>query len=143
MKVEKNKVGAPTRYTPERVEMILDSLRKGMGKIEAANSASVPHSTFKNWQEKYPAFVASVNEAIAFCELRRKEKAEQAIEKHMNLNWKAAAWLLKNKHRDEYFEKSKETHEGGDKPIFIKVENKDVSSKPTSMLQDFFKSFQK
>lgn len=62
---EKSKVGRKPMFTPERVEAILDSLRKGDSDEVAAKIGGISKTTFYEWQNTKPEFADAVKSAKA------------------------------------------------------------------------------
>ena len=83
-------VGRPTKFTTERQERILRSIRAGNYVETAALAAGIGKSTFYDWLDRFPDFADAVQKARAEAEARYVAVIEQATE----TSWQAAAWWL-------------------------------------------------
>jgi len=81
------------KYTKERVDIIIDHLRKVGGRYAAASAGDISFETFCRWMEK-PEFKKRVTEAEKTGIVYKKEYAINAIFNAMKKDWKAAAWWL-------------------------------------------------
>lgn len=55
--------GRPSKYKPEVVEIICDSLRKGEPIVTACKKAGISDDTYGNWLREYSEFSAAVKNA--------------------------------------------------------------------------------
>lgn len=94
--------GAPTKYSEETVETVLDFLRRGSGKTIAARAASITYRTLANWQHKYPEFSRKVEEAVQEGRQHVKDQALAVIRSNWQNDWKAAAWTLERMFPEEF-----------------------------------------
>ena len=57
--------GRKSKYTPERVAMILDGIASGLTQKDAALVAGIDEDTFINWRNRYADFADQVAHAYA------------------------------------------------------------------------------
>ena len=95
--------GRRTKLTPERQQIIVESLRLGMWAKDACARASVDPSTFYRWMQRgeneargiHRDFRDAVKAADAECQLRALAVIQRAAR---DSTWQAAAWLLERRH---------------------------------------------
>jgi hypothetical protein len=107
----------PTKYTPETVERICEGIRLGLTYELAAGYAGISYATFNDWREKKTQFSKAVAEAEAkgaAVNMARINKEAQEGE------WRAAAWIMENRHGYARPDRKEHTGEGGG-PIRIEV----------------------
>jgi len=93
------KTGRPTKFTSERRDIILDTLRRGASLAAAAAAAGVNPDTVLNWRRARAAFALQVDQAMAEGALRALDAIWTAAESG---DWRAAAWLLERRYPEEY-----------------------------------------
>lgn len=97
--VEAPKLGRPTKYTPERVELILTYLRQGNTRKTAGRASGISHETFSQWLREHPDFSEQVTQA-------EQEAVAKAVEMVLSAafkgQWGAAAWWLERRHPQEW-----------------------------------------
>ena len=86
------------KYTPERVQKLLNALRAGNYPHTAARYAGITTKTFEAWKELFPEFALAVDEADAAGEIRNIAIINKAAEKQ----WQAAAWLNERKYPERW-----------------------------------------
>lgn len=90
--------GAGQRRAKTTREKILESLRNGTTRQNAAGAAGVARNTFYTWLAAEPEFRAAVEEA--------ENAAEQAmvtsVKRQATKSWKAAAWWLERRRSADY-----------------------------------------
>jgi transposase len=87
--------GRPTKRTPETVERIEQSLRKGMTRKASAAAAGISYQTLREWEKDFPDFAESLQSAEADSQhelLRRIWAAAEQPDR-----WQAAAWMLERR----------------------------------------------
>lgn len=117
------KRGRKTKYTPERVEKILQLLASGSTRKAAAESNGISQETFSEWITKKLDFLDDVKKAEAQAEsamaliiqkaargykvLKTKTVNRdgvitlETVETH-EFSWQAAAWWLERRRKDDY-----------------------------------------
>lgn len=98
---KEKKVGAPTKFTPEIAENIIQSIRMGNYVDVAALCAGIQRDRLKEWLYKganghrtYKQFTQDIQQAIAESEQRDLTLIDMAA---MQGFWQAAAWKLERK----------------------------------------------
>ncbi|WP_448539831.1 terminase small subunit-like protein [Roseiflexus sp.] len=93
------KTGRPTKFTSERADIILDTLRRGASLAAAAAAAGVNPDTVLNWRRARRVFAIAVERAMAEGALRALDAIWTAAESG---DWRAAAWLLERRYPEDY-----------------------------------------
>jgi len=97
------KRGRPSKDTPARRAAILMALGKGVSRHGAAAIAGIHRDTLAEWEKKDPAFSDAVTRAMDISESVYVELIEEAAKK----DWRAAAWMLERRHREDYGKRSR------------------------------------
>ena len=135
-------VGRPSKLTPERKKRIIDSIRIGGSLEGAAEVAGIHRSTFYNWMDRgknakkgeYRDFFDTVTVAKAEAEMILISRIHKAGFKD---DWKANAWILKNRYGDQYRETQNLDVQRADERKDEMVFNRDiVITAVTNMLID-------
>lgn len=85
--------GRPTKRTPERIGIILDSLRQGATLRLAAMCAGIDEDTLMAWRRADPELAEQVNQALGeACMVHTRRVAEASVK-----DWRASAYFL-NRH---------------------------------------------
>jgi transposase len=91
-------VGRKSKLTPDTEKRLLDLIRAGVPKKEAAQAAGMSERTFYEHQDSNLSFRSAVEKAFAECcasKVLRVRKAEEDT-------WTAAAWWLERRMRKEF-----------------------------------------
>lgn len=99
----------PTKYTPERVQRIVETLRGGNTRRAAAWAGGIEIDTFHQWLKRYPAFSDAVKTAEADAELAMVERVRLASVD----TWQAAAWWLERKLKQDWSARQEQTGADG------------------------------
>lgn len=91
--------GRPTKYTPERVERILDALREGNTRQTACAVGGISDETFARWQRQFVQFVDAIKVAEAFAESRHVANIVRAADEGI---WTASAWWLERRRHQQW-----------------------------------------
>lgn len=83
----------PTKRTPEVETAILNALRVGNTRTDAALAAGVSRGAIAEWCRRYPAFLSAVEKAEAEARLRFVGIIATAA----RTRWQAAAWFLERR----------------------------------------------
>ena len=62
------KMGAPTKYSPELGEVVLDLMDNGKSICQVARHLNVCRKTIYNWMDEYPDFLLTVTRAKDYSE---------------------------------------------------------------------------
>jgi hypothetical protein len=73
-------MGRKTKYTPDRVELVLSVIKQTGSQTAACEAADICQAVFYNWQKKYPEFV----EALTKAKEEFQKKAPDAIIQQAN-----------------------------------------------------------
>ena len=102
-------MGRPTKYDPERVEIICQCLKDGCTRKASYESVGISQVTFLAWLRQYPDFLNNVFMAEAEAEnLMVAAVCRSAI----GGDWRAAESWLKRRRRDDWGDNEKVTHGG-------------------------------
>jgi hypothetical protein len=88
----------PSKYTPERVTLVLDALTAGCTRKTAAAYASVDETTLCRWLKRYADFASRVSLAEASCEVAAVATIRAAAKK----DWHAASWWLERRRYQDW-----------------------------------------
>lgn len=83
----------PTKRTPDVETAILNALRVGNTRTDAALAAGVSRGAIAEWCRRYPAFLSAVEKAEAEARLRFVGIIATAA----RTRWQAAAWFLERR----------------------------------------------
>lgn len=119
------KVGRKTKYTPERVEKILQAIRLGATYKIACAYAGINPDTFYEWLKRHPEFADAVKQAEGVGAIGWLEKIERAAN---DGEWTAAAWKLERRYPDDYGRRVQDTRISGPGGGPIQVETYDYGA---------------
>ena len=109
----------PSKKRTATEAAILASLREGATRTAAAEAAGVHRNTLGNWTKQDSAFLGAVQQAEGEVEV---EAAGVIRAAWRTGDWKAAAWWLERRRKDDYAQKQVTQLEGNDeKPIPMKI----------------------
>lgn len=102
----KRRVGEPSITAAQR-KKLLDTIRLGVNKDDAAKLAGIPRRTFFEWLEKgkqpdAPAGYRKFFEDVEVALIQVEQKRLGVIDRASAEEWQAAAWLLERKFPDRY-----------------------------------------
>jgi hypothetical protein len=95
---ERHLGGRPTKRTPERENLLLLAIAKGLPLKAACKLAGLGFTTFNGWREEDPFFA----EKIEFAEAQAIERNLALIQRAALKDWKAAAWILESRYPDMF-----------------------------------------
>lgn len=116
--VEPKKTGAKGKYTPERVERILEALRLGATYELACNYGGISRETFFQWLKTHDDFPDRVKEAEGMAAVGWLDKIEKAS---ADGNWQAAAWKLERRYPRQYGRMVHELTGKDDGPVQVEI----------------------
>lgn len=93
--------GRPTKYSPTVTSKILAALRNGSTRASACAYAEITVQTFANWLHQYADFSEQVEFAEGKAEVHFTTVLAKAAGKG---DWRAAAFWLRTRRRDEWYE---------------------------------------
>ena len=105
---KQNRVGRPTKFTPETRKLLLDALSAGNYRNVACAYAGIHYSTLNEWllraddpdsDPEYAEFSDAVRKAEASAEVRDIALIETAAREG---TWQAAAWLRERKNPERW-----------------------------------------
>lgn len=119
---KKKRVGRPNKNEAWRLNRFIQATRDGLTRKHAAQYAGIALSTAEKYlaagKDADPQF-AEFAEAVMAAEAEGVSANLKTIKKHSRKDWRAAAWILNNRHGDEY--KSKQVVAGDpDAPLGVK-----------------------
>lgn len=85
------------KATPKTLEIILKSISEGLTQRDASILAGISEDTLCLWKKD-----SDFSEQIRQKEIEYKQGHVQIVNKEAKKNWKASAWLLERKYRNEY-----------------------------------------
>jgi hypothetical protein len=91
----------PTKRTPETEAKILNALRVGASRKDAADAAGVDYSNFLRWTEQFREFREAVTRAEGEVAARMTARLYQEATKDGG-DWKASLEWLKRRRRDDW-----------------------------------------
>lgn len=103
-------MGAPSKFTPQTVEKLVQAIRLGATYELAAKSAGISYQTFNEWRagRSFPKGTTAAQKA-EFSDAIEKAEGDAAvqwlakIEKAANDGaWQAAAWKLERRYPGQY-----------------------------------------
>ncbi len=113
---KKRKRGRPSKLNPERVETICGAIKRGLSQKTAAQLAGISEATLQGWIAKgrqaphgqYVEFLKKLEGARGEGEKELVDIIKAAVNANGDADWRAAAWLLERRWRDEYSRKAQE-----------------------------------
>lgn len=112
-----NKGGRPTKLTAETTKKICDAILVGSTYEAAAQYAGVNYSTFRMWMKrgedgkgrKFVEFLETVETANASAQVYFATNIKSAATAG---DWRAAAWMLERRFKQDYAAKQEVEHSG-------------------------------
>jgi len=95
---EKHLGDRPTKRTPERENLLLLAIARGLPLKAGCKLAGLGFTTFNGWREEDPLFA----QKIEFAEAQAIERNLALIQRAALKDWKAAAWILERRHPDMF-----------------------------------------
>ncbi len=87
-----------TKATPKTIEIILDSIRRGLTQRDASALAGISEDTLSLWKRQDSDF----SEQMRQKEIEFKMENIQTIVEASKKTWVASAWLLERKYPNEF-----------------------------------------
>jgi hypothetical protein len=102
----------PVKYRPDIIEKIVEQLQIGMSREDTIILAGINRDTFYDWLKNKADFSDKVLKAEMIC----KQRSIVRIQQHGRRDWRAAAWLLSRRYKDEFGDQTTHKiagHDGG------------------------------
>lgn len=106
----KKKPGRKSKYTPQVTEKIFEALQCGCTRRAACASAGIGESTLNDWLNAYPEFSAACTRAEDLAEVGYTKVIQECS---VNGDWKAAAWWLERRRKEEFSSRAELTGKDG------------------------------
>ena len=103
----KNKVGRPTKYTPELCEKVIAELKKGAGIEEIGLALDVGYSTLYEWMEKYPELAEAIKKGREFSKGWWMREGRLALR---DKEFSYVGWYMQMKNRFGWSDKQESNH---------------------------------
>ena len=110
MATQKTLLKGKTKATPKTKEIIFKAISEGLTQRDASKLAGICEDTLSLWKKD-----SDFSEQMRQKESEYKRSLIRTINKEAETNWKAGAWILEHKYRDEYATNSKIDLEANDK----------------------------
>jgi hypothetical protein len=105
----------PSEYRPEYCERVVELMRMGMGKVEAAADLCGSYHTFQLWQEQNPAFLQAVKEGERLSQAWWERLGrEGACGTNPNVNATMYIFNMKNRFKADWADTQRNEHTGKD-----------------------------
>jgi len=96
--------GRISKYTPERVERIINALRAGNTRGAACHYGGIDHDTLLNWTKRYSEFSEAVSRAEGDAEVAHVANIAKASREG---DWRASAWWLERRRHEDWGRKDR------------------------------------
>lgn len=103
--MSKRKPGRPTKLTSEVQQAICDALERGEVHVHAIEHGGIGETTYYEWLAKGEEGIkpyAEFREATTRAEARGRKKIFDLIQTHVELDWRAGAFLLERRYPQHY-----------------------------------------
>jgi hypothetical protein len=90
------------KYDKEHIDIIIEKISEGHGRVNACKAAGINYQTFINWMERELEFLEAVKNAERVGADKIKDLAQLAIRSKFDKQWTAAAWWLERNYPNEY-----------------------------------------
>ncbi len=95
--MKSNLLKGKNKATPKTVEVILSAISEGLTQREAATLAGISEDTLSLWKQD-----SDFSEQIRQKQIENKRRHINVINKASERDWKASAWMLERKYKEEY-----------------------------------------
>lgn len=89
------------KATHKTIEVILSAISDGLTQREASNLAGISEDTLSLWKQD-----SDFSEQIRQKQIENKRRHINIINKASERDWKASAWWLERKHKEEFSSKA-------------------------------------
>jgi hypothetical protein len=95
-------MGRPIKLTDELEQTICNAIVDGATYAAASEAAGIAYSTFNEWmKDERPRFL-KFSEAVRQANARARTELIRQIKQHGRKDWRALAWILERRFKDEY-----------------------------------------
>jgi hypothetical protein len=95
-------MGRPTKLTKEVEEAICNAIISGATYRAASEAAGIAYETFNEWmKDERPQYV-KFSDSIRAANGKARTELIKKIRKHGDKDWRALAWILERRFKDEY-----------------------------------------
>lgn len=108
------------KFDKEHIDILVNCLSSGTGRLKACEAAGIVHETFQNWMNEDSDFSDAIKKAELDGADAIQEKAEKAIQDKFSEQWQSAAWWLERTNPTKYKER-KELGTPDNQPIQITI----------------------
>lgn len=98
---------ATSKYSKARAVAILEGIRQGNSRTDAAEACGVTKDTLRRWTQRYPWFGQAMVQARAEGTARLLSSIRQAGVSGAPQSWQAAAWILERTRPDDFGQRSR------------------------------------
>jgi hypothetical protein len=98
-KAPKRPPGRPSKYTPEVIASLKESLELGLFHEQACLRAEISRETFHRWQEEKPEFCDMIQKAEGDCEAHHLKRIHDGVPQ-----WQSSGWFLERKYRERWYQ---------------------------------------
>jgi hypothetical protein len=118
--MERSRRGRPGKLTARRQRAIVDAIRRGAHRAQAAEAAGIARSTLQGWlsrgelddaRGRYREFAEAVRTAEAQAELEALKSIERAAAEG---DWRAKAWILERRFPERWGRQTRHQVSGPD-----------------------------
>lgn len=103
-------IGRPTKKTPVTEKKLFDALRRGNTRRAACAYAGISEQTLSEWSNSFPEFSEACTRAENAAECGFVDVIQEAADAG---DWKAGAWWLERRRKQDYASRSELTGKGG------------------------------
>lgn len=92
----------PSKLTNETEKAICDAIRDGATYAAASEAAGIAYATFNEWmKDERPRYV-KFSEAVQEANGQARTELIRQIKQHGRKDWRALAWILERRFKNEY-----------------------------------------
>ncbi len=108
------KSNKPYKMTPERVAIILEGLANGLTQRDCALLAGIHEDTLCSWKFNNSEFSEQMGQKA----IEYKQKLIKRVTDAGEKDWKASAWILEHKYKNDFSPNARDSSELYDFPLF-------------------------
>jgi transposase len=115
----KARVGRPTKYTESFCERVIELGSAGKSKAQIAAALGVSRQTLDNWAEEHPEFLDAIKYARDLALAWWEDRGQEGLFKGKSFNALAYIFQMKNRFREDYGDRTENTHKMDASELFI------------------------
>lgn len=96
------------KFREDVLKKLFQNIQAGMTREDSCILAGIARDTFYTWLKEQPDFADKILKAETEC----KQRNVVRVQNHAKRDWRAAAWWLERKHKQEFASLSKLEHSG-------------------------------